>query len=150
MEVSALQPRVSAADIAPERLAGNPSLTEKQKIAEASRQFEAILLRQILGEAQKTVFKSEFSDDSTASGIYQDMITTTLADDISKSGAFGLAKTFERQLDRPADVAAKTDDNTKTSLSTAHHRATFGPAEVRDAKGINTVAPGDRPVRFHE
>jgi peptidoglycan hydrolase FlgJ len=102
MGITPLQKPVAAADIAPERLAGNTALTERQKIAEASRQFEAILLRQILAATQKTVIPSKFADNSTAADIYRDMITTQLADSISKSGSFGLAKTFEQQLTRPA------------------------------------------------
>ena len=103
MNISALQSnKVSAADVAPESLAGNQSLSEHQKIAEASRQFEAMLLRQILSETQKPVIKSEFSDNSTAAGIYQDLATNQMADSMSKSGTFGFAQVFDRQLDRPA------------------------------------------------
>jgi Rod binding domain-containing protein len=98
MNVSPLQPQIDASTIAPERLAKNPKLTEHQKIAEASRQFEAILLKQILENSQKTVIKSKLTEDTTASGIYHDMVTTRLADSISKSGTFGLTKTFEHQL----------------------------------------------------
>jgi peptidoglycan hydrolase FlgJ len=101
MNIPALQPKIDASTIAPERLANNPKLTEKQKIAEASRQFEAILLKQILENSQKTVIKSKLTQDSTASGIYHDMVTTRLADSISKSGTFGLSQTFEHQLDHP-------------------------------------------------
>jgi Rod binding domain-containing protein len=102
MNVTPLQSRIVASDIAPEQLAGNQSLTEEQKIGEASRQFEAVLLRQILSDSQKTVIPSEFSDNSTAAGIYHDLISNTLADNISKSGKFGLARIFEHQLSRPA------------------------------------------------
>jgi Rod binding domain-containing protein len=101
MNIPALQPKIDASTIAPERLANNPKLTDKQKIAEASRQFEAILLKQILENSQKTVIKSKLAQDSTASGIYHDMVTTRLADSISKSGSFGLSQTFEHQLDHP-------------------------------------------------
>src|SRR2546423_7497110 len=100
MNIPSLQPHVDAATIAPERLAKNPKLTEQQKIAEASRQFESILLKQVLENSQKTVIKSKLTEeDSTASGIYHDMVTTQLADSISKSGKFGLTQTFEHQLD---------------------------------------------------
>jgi len=101
MNVSPLQPHIDASTIAPERLANNPRLSEEQKIAEASRQFEAILLKQVLDSSQKTVIKSKFNEDSTASGIYHDMVTSQLANSISKSGKFGLSKTFEQQLSRP-------------------------------------------------
>lgn len=105
MHITPLQPRISASDIAPEQLAGNPNLTEGQKVAEASRQFEAVLLRQILSDSQKTVISSEYSDNSTAAGIYQDLISNTLADNISKSGKFGLSRIFEQQLSRPSSPA---------------------------------------------
>jgi Rod binding domain-containing protein len=107
MEINPLQHRIDASAIAPEKLAGNSSLTQDQKVAEASRQFEAVLLRQILSDSQKTVIPSELSDNSTAAGIYQDVITNTLADNISKSGAFGLAKTFTQQLNHPDHAQAK-------------------------------------------
>jgi Rod binding domain-containing protein len=57
-----------------------------------------VLLRQFLTESQKTVIKSEFTDDSTTSGIYQDFITNQLADSLSRGGGIGLAKSFQRQL----------------------------------------------------
>jgi Rod binding domain-containing protein len=91
---------VNAGDLPLERLATNPHVAEREKIAELSRQFEAVLLRQILREAQKTVIKSDLSDDSVAGEIYRDMVTTQLAESISRSGAFGLAKSLERELSR--------------------------------------------------
>jgi len=111
MNIPPIQPPVYAANIPVEELAGNKHLTEQQKIAEASRQFEAIMLRQILSESQKPVITSEFTDNSTAAGIYQDYITNTLADSISKSGTFGLAKMFEHQLSHPSSKAGSTGKN---------------------------------------
>jgi flagellar protein FlgJ len=119
MNVNPLPKAVNASDIAPERLAGNTALSEQQKIAEASRQFEAILLRQILESSQKAVIPSRFTDNSTASSIYRDMITTQLADSISKSGTLGFAKTFEQQLTRP-DLGAGA--GTSPSPGKAHSR----------------------------
>lgn len=128
MNIGAISSNPSAADVAPEALAGNQSLNQHQKIAEASRQFESMLLRQIIGEAEKPVIKSEFTDNSTASGIYQDFITNQLSDSLSKSGAFGFAKVFERQLDKPDKSTApgtQTDAGVNASqpakLSTLTH-----------------------------
>ena len=106
MDISPLHRAVQASDIPPERLAASTQLTEEQKIGEVARQFEAILLRQILQESQKTVIQSSFTDNSTASGIYHDLVTQRLADSISTSGALGLAKTLERQLTRQLGNAA--------------------------------------------
>src|ERR1044072_1689451 len=101
MEISSLQPKVIASDIAPEQLARNTSLTNDEKIAEASRQFEAVLLRQILKNSQKTVIHSKYTENSLSSSIYREQITSQLADSISKSGSFGLAKVFQQQLTKP-------------------------------------------------
>jgi len=110
MEIIPLQRKVVASDIPAEKLAGNSQLSQREKIAEASRQFESMLLRQILDNTQKTVIKSKLSDDSMSSSIYRGQVTAQLADSISKSGNFGLAKAFEHQLNRPSDLApvAKT------------------------------------------
>jgi flagellar protein FlgJ len=83
-----------------ETVAANPQLSDAEKLGEASRQFEAIFLRQILAAAQKPAFPSRFSSQSFSSGIYQDMMTNQLADKISRSGAFGLAGPLQAQLTR--------------------------------------------------
>lgn len=90
-----------------EKLAGNSKISEKDKITEVSRQFEAVLLRQILQSAQKTHFASTVTGDSTTSAIYQDLITNQLADSISKSGAFGLAQTLNQQLQHELPAKAQ-------------------------------------------
>lgn len=102
MNVTAIQPKVDTSHIAPENLAGNSALTEDQKIAEASRQFEAILLRQFLTEAQKPCFKSEYTEDSSEAGIYQDMVTSQLADALTRGTGVGLAQSFQKQLTKHA------------------------------------------------
>ncbi len=141
MEIPALHTDLKVTDVPLERLAGNRHLSEEQKVAEASRQFEAILLRQILANTQKTVIPSEFSDNSTAAGIYRDMITAQLADDISKSGTFGLAKTLEHQLQRQVGAAA----------SAGHGRSPEAPPTARagaDAVRLHfsPAEPGSHPL----
>ena len=137
MNITPIQPsKVDASNVPVEELVGNKHLNEQQKIAEASRQFEAIMLKQILSESQKPVITSEFTDNSTAAGIYQDYITNTLADSMSKAGTLGLAKVFEQQLSHPPvkhadlNISHKLDSTAKpasihshnqTTLSTAHH-----------------------------
>jgi Rod binding domain-containing protein len=98
MNLTPIQSSTNDAQVPIEDLAGNKHLTAQQKIHEASQQFEAILLRQILSEMQKPVITSEFTDDSTAAGVYQDTVSNALAQSISKSGGFGFAQIFEQQL----------------------------------------------------
>lgn len=98
MQVAAFQHSVRAADIQLDRLANNDQLNEREKVGEVCRQFEAVLARQILGAAQKPHFASTMNPQSFSGSIYQDMITNQLADSISRSGALGLARTLEREL----------------------------------------------------
>ena len=52
MELAPLQCHVKASDLPVERLAGNKQLTETEKVTEISRQFEAVLLRQLAAHAR--------------------------------------------------------------------------------------------------
>jgi Rod binding domain-containing protein len=126
MELAALHSSRPASDLPLEQLAGNASLTEAQKIAEGARQFEALLLRQILQESQKTVFQSKFTDNSTAAGIYRDLVTQQLAESISKSGSLGLAKSLEGQLQ-----AQRTLPTGQNSVLTAPPTAPSGGLVAR-------------------
>jgi len=116
MDIPPIQRRVEAADVPPEKLAGNSQLSEEQKIGEVARQFEAILLRQILESSQKPVIRSRYTDQSTAAGICRDQVTQQLADSISKSGTLGLARTLEHQLTHQlhSDSAAPGVSNAQT------------------------------------
>ena len=98
MHTSPIQNHVNAADLPLESLAGNAQLYEQEKVGELGRQFEAVLLRKILSEAQKTQFASKYHQDSLSSGIFQDMITNQLADNMSKSGTGGLGNQLAQQL----------------------------------------------------
>jgi Rod binding domain-containing protein len=99
MEISPLQRDVRAAELPLEKLASSKEIPQQAKIAEVSRQFEAVLLRQILGQAQKPMFKSSlFPAGGATNAIYQDMVTQQLADRISQGGTFGFAKVLEKQL----------------------------------------------------
>ena len=104
--------KVNPADIPLEKLATSKALTEEQKTSEMTRQFEAMLMRQILTEAQKPMFKSNLaSGGGVSTAIYQDLMVTQLADKISSSRTVGLAQELEKQVSRqshpkPAQAAS--------------------------------------------
>ncbi len=103
---------LSSEHLAVEQLSANKKLTEAQKIGEVARHFEAILLRQFLNDATKPMFGgSEHGMSSAQKGVYQDMITHTLADTISRTGQFGLSQAFRQQLmpRHLAEEAAQTE-----------------------------------------
>jgi len=132
MTIPPIQAPIDTSNVPIEDLAGNKHLTQQQKIHEASRQFEAIMLQQILSETQKPVIESEFTDDSTASGIYQDYMTQALAQSMSKSDSFGFAKIFEDQLS-PHPAHAAHGANTA-------HKATAAPVENPSAQHAHSIS----------
>jgi flagellar protein FlgJ len=67
--------------------------TDPVKLAKASRQFESILLRQILGESMKPLLQSGPSGQ-----VYGYMLTDALAQKISDAGGLGLAHVLQAQL----------------------------------------------------
>lgn len=100
MNISSLQGHTKASEVPIEKLSSSAQFSQEEKIAEVARQFEAVLLRQIMGQAQKTVIASKVNPQSVSSGIYKDMITAQMADSATASGGVGLAKSFQQQLSR--------------------------------------------------
>jgi Rod binding domain-containing protein len=100
MNPLAIHPGIKASDLPLTELAGNKNIPDGEKVAEVSRQFEAVLLRQILSETRKSCVGSSSSADAATSGIYDDMINNQLAESISRSGSFGLAKSLQGELAR--------------------------------------------------
>ena len=113
MEIPRLERAVQASDIPLERLTNSDQVSKQEKVGEAARQFEAVLLRQILNQAQKPLFQNAlFSNGGTANAIYQDMITQQLADRISEGGTFGFAAVLKKEL--TAEYADKKTPLDKT------------------------------------
>lgn len=91
---------INAANLTPEQVAGNSALTEPQKVAEMSRQFEAVLLRQILTEAHKPVFKSSMALGSSTAAVHQDLLINEMANQMTRGGGAGLATQLSKDLGR--------------------------------------------------
>ena len=126
MSISTIQTdRVKAAGMPLEQLAGNKHIDEKEKVGEVARQFEAVLLRQILVAARKSVIKSSLIPESATSSIYQDMLNERIADSISRSKGFGLAASLEDQL---------THQTIKTPLSSEAIPSPMPATEARRSK----------------
>ena len=106
MEIKPLQTqRIDASNLPLDRLASSTKVPEQQKVAEVSRAFEAILLRQILQETQRPAFPSKLVGNSTTDAIYRDMVVNQMAESISKSGTLGLGKCLARALQHQTSAA---------------------------------------------
>ena len=98
MQITHSQPQVKATGLPLEKLAGSTDVSPSDKVAECSRQFEAILVRQIMSSAQKPAFPSKINPPSMAKGIQQDMLSSELADRITRVGGLGFAKQLQHDL----------------------------------------------------
>ena len=124
MEIQRLDRAVQASDLPLERLANSDQVSKQEKIGEAARQFESVLLRQILSQAQKPLFKNSLvPGGGTANAIYQDMVTQQLADRISEGGTFGFATVLKRELTAEyGDKATSLDKAGKDSAQSVEQR----------------------------
>ena len=155
MDITALQPSPKAANIPLESLAGNKSLSEPEKIAEVSRQFESMLLRQVLKDGRKPLLASSKEQNSTSAGIYSDMINNQLADSISRSGTLGLAQSLQGQLvhqalphtpdeNQPGKLAAATAKSIHFSPGAPTQQKHAALDQVKSSKA-GPVVPGHPP-----
>jgi flagellar protein FlgJ len=62
---------------------------------EVAKQFEAILVRQLLGPTMSSMLGKE---GGAASSVYGDMLTDTFAQQLTRGGGFGLSRLLEQQL----------------------------------------------------
>ena len=91
-------PGSSALD--PERLLKHVRLSDAQKVAEVARQFEVLFVKQILEQARKTDHQSSYALGQSVAPFHQDLINTTIAHSVARSGDLGLATTLQAQLQR--------------------------------------------------
>jgi Rod binding domain-containing protein len=146
MKIQSHHPQIQASQIPLESLAGNPNISDDDKVAEVSRQFEAVLLRQILQQARKPGIGGS-PDSPLGSDVYSDMVNQQLADSISRSGAFGLARSLQSEL---AHQVLKKDTLNSAADSKVHSAAdskadpTVGPTAHPAGKARKLSSPHDR------
>lgn len=90
------QPLVASADPA----ATGATAAERHKVA---GQFEAVLIRQLLGP---TLTKMLGEDGGAASSVYGDLLTDTVAQQLSAGQGLGLGRVIEQQLTPRAVTSA--------------------------------------------
>ena len=75
-----------------EEVGRSATMSSGEKVAELSRQFEALLLRQMLKEARKPMLGDTLTGKSSVSKIYDDMVTEDFP--VSVSPSIGLRASF--------------------------------------------------------
>lgn len=89
------------------RIAGGPARPAPDDVKKAAKQFEAILVRQLLAPAVEPMMKGSFGGAGPGSGVYGYMLTDVLANSVSQGGGLGLAAIIESQLSPRADSSAE-------------------------------------------
>jgi flagellar protein FlgJ len=89
----------------------NASPAEQTK--EVAAQFEAILVRQLLGPTMASMLGKE---GGAASNVYGDMLTDTFAQQLTRGGGFGLSQLLAQQLS-PREPRADINSIAETSDS---------------------------------
>lgn len=106
--------------------------SDRERLAGAARQFEAIFLRQMLSAARKADFGEPLLGGQ-AMDTFRTMQDEHFADLAAQSGAFGIGRMIERQL------AAQVGGNAAQGASTSSARAGLGlkttPARPEPVEG---------------
>lgn len=87
-------------------MAHSRHVSEKQKAAAVSGQFEALLVKQYLKQALKPMFKGIFDETGGASGMYRHLFTDALAESIAQGGGFGVSTMLQMHLNKKVDAEA--------------------------------------------
>ena len=93
MDLSAISSQLASTGLSPSDV--SKGTKDPAKLAKVSRQFESILVRQILGESMKPLLQGGPSGQ-----VYGYMLTDSLADKISEGGWLGLAHVLQTQISR--------------------------------------------------
>lgn len=84
-----------------QKIAFNANMTEEQKLAEASKQFEGVMLRQYLKDALKPLIETELTKNSASNDIYRSYLIDVMAGSMAESGAFGVSSTLQAGIQAP-------------------------------------------------
>lgn len=77
-----------------------PGGTERERLAEAARQFEAIFVRQMLASARKADLGGDELFGGKGDQTFREMRDARFAETAAETGSLGLAATIEAQLAR--------------------------------------------------
>jgi Rod binding domain-containing protein len=111
MNIGATNSGVRASDLSVEQLSTSSVITEQQKVAELARQFEGVMIRQMLREARQPMTDPALGGGSSETRAYTDMVTDRLADSITHSGGIGVASSLQAQLLRQIPNSGRHADS---------------------------------------
>ena len=81
--------------------------TEDAKIAEVSKQFEAVILRNFLKDSLKPLFQSYLSKENSQNNIYRYHLVDALSQSMAEREALGISNVLQMQLKSQFATPAK-------------------------------------------
>lgn len=111
MSVSHISPVLSSP--APFNAASLRNATPAAQRTAVAKQFEAVLVRQLLGKTMSSMLGGK--EGGVAGSVYGDMLTDTMATQLTAGPGLGLGKFIERQL-TPRGETVPTDTRAITPL----------------------------------
>ena len=73
-------------------------IDKSSRLYKVSQEFEAIFIKQMLNVMRKSVAKSGLMDGGMAEDIFEDMLYDEYAQNMAKTGSFGIADMIYNQL----------------------------------------------------
>jgi len=95
MDISEIAPVWSNGPMPAPSPGAKPNPAELQK---ATREFEALLLRQFLGQALKPILHESLGANAPGAHIYQHMMTDAIAGQLAAEETFGMSSLLQIQL----------------------------------------------------
>lgn len=95
-----------------ERTKNGKQLSETE-IREVGRQFESLLLHQLLSTMRRSIPDSGLFGDSSAKDIYEDLFDQHIAEAVAQGGQTGIAETVVEELRRRQSSIAPSDGPVK-------------------------------------
>jgi Rod binding domain-containing protein len=95
-------------------IASDSTKTESEKVAELSKEFEAMLVKQVIKGMQQSLGGSSLFPSKGPSAIYGDMMMDSLAHTISASNQVDFATMFQHQVSNQPVAPSAVDDTSVT------------------------------------
>lgn len=92
-------------------MAHSKNISQKQKNAAVSQQFEAVLVKQFLKEALKPMFKGVFNEDAGAHRMYRHFFTDAISESVAQGGGFGVSNILQQQLNQKISTPSSPKDD---------------------------------------
>lgn len=113
--------------------------TDQQRV-EVARQFEGILIRQLLSVMRSTAKSGSMMGSEGASGQYMSMFDEAIADKLAEGGGIGLARTLVESLGGDPRSLDQVLPNKRAALSSAQGGLPFSQGE----RAVTPPLPGLR------